>query len=402
MPGAVLPEIPRHVPPSPTTEKLDFADLAIIDLAKFGTPEGKSKLVQDVRNAMSTVGFFYVINHGYTQEQTRRIFDIAEIPFRVSDQEKQKYVAHMKDHGSYQGYKPRQYWHVDAGVRDQIEHYNIHTDVTTKEHPEALRPFLPEIDAFARHNHFNVLLPLLRLLALGLELPEETFTEKHTFGSPVSETWSANSDDEIVSSLRRSPTTNGETDALITSYPRSAEDEEKTKNVWLKGHTGEKVKSPPDTKLNEPSDFGSLTLLWSQPVSALQILVPEGKWKWVKHIDNALVINAGEALEFLSGRFYKGTIHRVRQPPADQQGLTRLGVFLFALFNDDVKLVPLEQSPVLQRVGIVRRTEDNLAPTMGAYRKGRIAAYGQSFLKPGKEKGVEEEQVAGVVVRHYN
>ncbi|KAG6888303.1 hypothetical protein C0995_009302 [Termitomyces sp. Mi166 len=364
MPGTAFPETPRHIPPPPTKEKLDFADLAIIDLAKFGTPEGKAQLVQDVRNAMSTVGFFYVINHGYTQEQTRRIFDIAEIPFNVNDQEKQKYVAKMKENGSYQGYKLRQYWHIDAGIRDQIEHYNFHTNVNAKEHPVALRPFLQEIDAFARYNHFNILLPLLRLLALGLELPEETFVEKHSFGSDLSESW-----------IR-----------MMKYYPRSSEDEEKTKNVWLKGHT----------------DFGSLTLLWSQPVSALQILDPQGKWKWVKHIDNALVVNAGEALEYLSGRFYKGTIHRVHQPPADQRDFTRLGVFYFALFNDDVKLVPLQESPVLQRVGIIRRTEDDRAPSMGTYRKGRIAAYGQTVLKEGKEKGVEEEEVAGVVIRHYN
>ncbi|KAG6824876.1 hypothetical protein H0H92_005561 [Tricholoma furcatifolium] len=364
MPSVILPEIPRHIPPPPTNEKLDWAELAIIDLAKFGSPEGKAELIRDVRNAMMTIGFFYVIDHGYTQEQTRRIFDISEIPFRVSDQEKQKYVAKMKENGSYQGYKPRQYWHIDSGVRDQIEHYNIHTDVNAREHPEALRPFLPEIDAFARHNHFNVLLPLLRLLALGLELPEETFAERHTFGSPSFETW-----------IR-----------MMKYYPRSSEEEVKTKNVWLKGHT----------------DFGSLTLLWSQPISALQILDPEGMWKWVKHIENALVVNAGEALEFLSGRFYKGTIHRVRQPPPDQQNLTRLGVFYFGLFDDDVKLVPLEQSPVLQRVGVIRRTDDSQAPTMGTWRKGRIAAYGQTTLTEAKEKGVEEEHIAGVVVRHYN
>ncbi|KAG6899830.1 hypothetical protein C0993_006424 [Termitomyces sp. T159_Od127] len=364
MPGTHLPETPRHIPPPPTKENLDFADLAIIDLEKFGTPQGKAQLVQDVRNAMSTIGFFYVINHGYTQEQTRRIFDIAEIPFSVSEEEKQKYVGKMKENGSYQGYKPRQYWHIDAGIRDQIEHYNIHTDIHAKEHPEALRPFLPEIDAFARHNHFNVLLPLLRLLALGLELPEETFAEKHSFASDLTDSW-----------IR-----------MMKYWPRSSDDEMKTKNVWLKGHT----------------DFGSLTLLWSQPVSALQILDPQGNWKWVKHIDNALVVNAGEALEFMSGRFYKGTIHRVHQPPVDQRGLTRLGAFYFALFNDDVKLVPLQESPVLQRVGIIRRTPDDRAPFMGPYRKGRIAAYGQSVLKPAKEKGVEEEEVAGVVIRHYN
>ena len=36
-------------------------------------------------------------------------------------------------------------------------------------------------------------------------------------------------------------------------------------------------------------DFGSVTILWSQPVAALQILSKDGRWRWVKHIDNALV-----------------------------------------------------------------------------------------------------------------
>lgn len=36
-------------------------------------------------------------------------------------------------------------------------------------------------------------------------------------------------------------------------------------------------------------DFGTVTILWSQPVAALQIMSPDGKWRWVKHIDNALV-----------------------------------------------------------------------------------------------------------------
>ena len=39
------------------------------------------------------------------------MFDIADIPFaRVSEEEKKIYVARMKETGSYQGYKPRQYW----------------------------------------------------------------------------------------------------------------------------------------------------------------------------------------------------------------------------------------------------------------------------------------------------
>lgn len=48
--------------------------------------------------------------------------------------------------------------------------------------------------------------------------------------------------------------------------PLSASDAQKTNNLYLKGHT----------------DFGTITMLFSQPVAGLQIRVPNGEWKWVK------------------------------------------------------------------------------------------------------------------------
>jgi isopenicillin N synthase-like dioxygenase len=107
-------------------------------------------------------------------------------------------------------------------------------------------------------------------------------------------------------------------------------------------------------------------------------------------------------MEFLSGGYYKAIIHRVVQPPADQRGYTRLGAFYFVIPNDDVKLVPIADSPVLQREGIKRRFEDADAPITEAWRKGRTAAHGRSTLKQGKEKGIEEEYINGVLVKHYS
>ncbi|KAG7440383.1 Clavaminate synthase-like protein [Guyanagaster necrorhizus] len=358
----------HYFPPQVTQEPLDYADLPVIDLSKSPRPD-------DVREAMQTHGFLYVVGHGLSPIANQRIFDIADLPFsNVSDDKKRHYDAAIQQTGSYQGYKLRKYWHVDNGVQDEVEMYNIHRDITKRPHPEALRPYLVEIEKFARHNHLNVLHPILRLLALGLGLQEDAFVNIHGYSS-VSETY-----------VR-----------FMKYYPHSDEDEEKTKSVWLKGHT----------------DTGSITILYSQPVSALQILTPSGEWKWVKHIENALagpspskvilpsmtlkqVINAGDSLEFLSGGAYRSTIHRVVQPPKDQRGYPRLCVFYFCMPDDNVKLLPLVGNKV-------RRFVDADAPTMEDWRKGRTAAYGKSQLKKAEgEERIEEEVINGVVVKHYN
>ncbi|KAJ7455640.1 hypothetical protein B0H11DRAFT_2322421 [Mycena galericulata] len=357
------PSPPSYDAPPPSKENLEYADLAIIDLSKATTAVGRKALAAEVVSAMASHGFFYVINHGYTQEQTTRVFSIANLTFEdVSNEEKKTYTGDSV--AVYEGYKPRQTWKIEDGIQDQIEHYNINRNVRKREHPQVLRPYVREIEAFAHHNHFNVLHPILRLLALGLELPENTLVDQHKFKAV------------------------GETSALSTSFPRSEDEEQRTKQVWLKGHT----------------DIGSVTILWSQPIGGLQILSPDGTWRWVRHMNNALVINAGDVfkLTFLCGGFYPATRHRVVQPPTDQVGLPRLGVFYFSMANDDVKLVPHAESPVLKRVGIQRLCKDEDAPTMEEWRKNRTVAYGSSQLVPGQEKGVEEEIISGVVVKHYN
>ncbi|KAH7909409.1 hypothetical protein BJ138DRAFT_1155324 [Hygrophoropsis aurantiaca] len=362
MPSLTLPECARYVPPPVTQEDLDFADLAIIDLSMAHTAEGRAELYPQLRDALRTNGFVYAINHGYTQAQRDRVFDIADVPFTVVPPDEMKtYSANIEKVGYYAGYKPRQYWKVDTEnqVLDQIDHYGLNRDVRQRPHPQALRPLLPELDAFARHNHFNILHPILRLIALSLELPEDTLVEKHNFD--------------------RAGQSSG-------SYQRTQEEEEKSKNVWLKGHT----------------DIGSITILWSQPVGGLQILSPDGKWRWIRHLDNALVINTGDMMEFFSGGYYKPTIHRVVQPPEDQRTYNRLGVFYFTMPDDDVRLLPCADSPVLQKVGIQRRCPDEEAPMSEVWRRSRTTKYGRTDLKKGAEKNTEEEVIEGIIVKHYN
>ncbi|KAG1733322.1 hypothetical protein EDB19DRAFT_1929108 [Suillus lakei] len=332
MPSLTLPYVPHYIAAPPTKETLEYADLATIDISKADSEEGCAALAIELREALLHHDFSYVTAH---------MFDIADIPFSA------------KQTGSLQGYTSLQYADIDGRVRDQLGQYCINRDVAKRRHSEALRPPLPEIQEFSKHNYFNVLHPILRLIARGLELPEDTLVNKHDYDA-VGET-----------AVR-----------FIKYYPRTEEKESTTKNVWPEGAHG-------------------ITILWSQPVAVLQIQTREGEWRWIRHMENALVVNAGDAMDFLTGGYYKGTIHRVVQPTVDQRNHTRLGAFYFAMPNDDVKLVPMIESPVLQRVGIQRRCEDSEAPTMEHWRKARTMAHGHSKLK-------KEEIIHGVLIKHYN
>lgn len=70
--------------------------------------------------------------------------------------------------------------------------------------------------------------------------------------------------------------------------------------------------------------------------------------------------------------------------------------------DDDVKLLPHENSPVLQKAGVSPLSNTENVPDMEMWRKARTASYGKVALKLGKENGVEEEIISGVVVKHYN
>lgn len=66
--------------------------------------------------------------------------------------------------------------------------------------------------------------------------------------------------------------------------------------LWSLGHT----------------DLGTITLLFRQPVAALQIRDHEtGDWKWAKPLDGSLTVNTCDALSFLTGGYIKSTVHRV-------------------------------------------------------------------------------------------
>jgi isopenicillin N synthase-like dioxygenase len=246
--------------------------------------------------------------------------------------------------------------------------------------PSTLQPYLAETQEFTEFVHKEILYQLLRLFAISLELPYEDFlVDRHRY-EVFDESW-----------MR-----------YMTYYDEFSESEaEQIKNVWLFGH----------------ADFGSLTLLFSQPMSSLQVRQSDGTWKWVKHIPGAIVVNAGEMMEFWTGGYYKATVHQgtsnspfsgkiadisVHEPPRDQRNHTRCGVFYFVVPNDDVKInTLLDESPVLRAAGVKRHFEPGKETTSGHYSRARISKVGKTSVHKGGWEGVTEEVVGGVVTKWY-
>ncbi|KAI8627212.1 2OG-Fe(II) oxygenase superfamily protein [Xylariaceae sp. FL1651] len=309
-PGTTLP---KYQQPAESKYELDWAELATLDLSQFDAPGGKQRLANQLRDAVHQIGFFYVINSGLTQEEVDEQFAIGQELFRLPLEEKMKYMADMAA-GSYNGYRPRGTREQFPGLRDNVEFYNLFklNGRLERTQPAIITDHRAAIERFQRRLVDDITRKLLVLIAIVLELPEDRLAEGHRF------------DDVSDCHLR-----------YMLYHARSAEENAKFGNVYAGGHT----------------DFGTISLLFRQPIAALQIRMADGSWKWVKPYPESITVNIADALQFWSAGYLKSSVHRVVTPPADQAHLDRLGLLYFVRPAHDLELKMLE-SPLLWRMGL--------------------------------------------------
>ncbi|KAL3462017.1 putative 1-aminocyclopropane-1-carboxylate oxidase [Aspergillus heterothallicus] len=353
-----------------TSENLDWADLRTLDLSKFDQPGGKEELAAELTQAIEDVGFFYVKNHGLTKAQVDEQFAIAKSVLSLSNQEKQPYRAALEQ-GDYNGWKPAGIRTLVPGVKDNFEIYNIpkfipeHAD---RKHPEIVKEHWGGIEKFSRHIHDHIVQKLLTVFAVALGLEDEKWlVDKHRYAQ-----------------------TSGDHLRYMKYYARSKEENEKLGGVWLKGH----------------SDMGSLTLLFRQPVAALQVLTKSGEWKYVRPQMDALTVNIADALQFMTNGYLKSSIHRVVAPPKDQAHIDRLGVLYMVRIEDDCDLVPIQESPVLRKHGLIENRivgSDGQPLKAGEWVKQRVIKnLGESTGKEGDNEVNDVEILKGVKVTYYD
>lgn len=162
---------------------------------------------------------------------------------------------------------------------------------------------MDEIEEFCNYLTKSVNRRILTLFSRVLELPDDYLWDNvQSHGSPTGEGYFRH--------------------ALFRPVEQSTR--EKSKGLRMHGHT----------------DFGLTTLLFSVPISCLQIWGADEKWYYVPYKPGALVINIGDTLEIVSGGHFKATRHRVYTPPADQLHEERLSLVLFNSSVGDLRMAP--------------------------------------------------------------
>lgn len=259
--------------------------------------------------------------------QLHRQFGLAQYLYNnISEEDKERLLFHP-DTGVWSGYKhpygfkvrnPSPWWHFPAsflycyiqrhrGPADGIEQFNWYKpdweDINRV--PKCLHPFMDEIEAFSNYLTKSVNRRLLTLFSRVLELPDDYLWDNvQSHGSPTGEGYFRH--------------------ALFR--PVAKETEQASKGLRMHGHT----------------DFGLTTLLFSVPISCLQIWGRDEQWYYVPYRPGALVINIGDTLEIVSGGHFKATRHRVFKPPADQLYEERLSLVLFNSSVGDLRMQPAQ------------------------------------------------------------
>jgi isopenicillin N synthase-like dioxygenase len=254
-----------------------------------------------------------------TQEQIDQQFTLAKHFFELPIAEKEKYEINYAE-ADYNGWR-RPGRSLVASARDNIEIFNIPKfiqDFNGKyDYPDLLKAHIGEIETFQRALHANVVLPLLRLFAIVLQLPDEDYLVKQ-------HTYEKKSEDHF---------------RYMIYHPRKDEEWAAAKNGATGGHT----------------DLGTVTLLFRQPVAGLQILGDDGNWTWVRAQPGTITVNLADTISHLTGGWLKSSVHRVVAPPKDQRELKRTGLLYFARPHNETQLLPITDSPVLEKEGVKPR-----------------------------------------------
>lgn len=302
----------------PTARKLVFSEVPIVDLAPAwrGDAAGRQEVVDAIASAAGTVGFFYVKNHGLSQQDIRDIFQTAMDFHNLPREAKMEVSLTLNNHA--QGYLHGMTKGNDTTIKENLqEAFQIRRPLADDDPdllagkplhgkipwPSAMPDLKPRMMAY--YDKVNDLgYRLLELFELSLEL--EPGTLKASFAKDMN-------------SLR------------LLHYPPQRPDES-GEHLGARGHT----------------DTNAFTILAQDANGGLEVRNRDGEWVAVPPIEGTLVVNVGEVLKVWSDAVFTSAVHRV----INRSGNERYSIPFFMYPSFDAVIQPLIRNP----------DPDNVAP----------------------------------------
>lgn len=257
-----------------------LTQVPIIDVSPLNGVGGLQKVATDLRKACTEYGFFYIHNHGISEQLQQDLETFSHQFFQLDIAEKMQ-IKMALGGKAWRGFFPVK-GELTSGKPDLKEGIYFGSELDeTDERVQAGWPmhgknlFPVQIPAFRETvlTYIETITELGHQLMQGLSLSlglDKAYFNGHFTHDPLT--------------LFR-----------IFHYP-SAEKKPNDANLWGVG---------------EHTDYGVLTILKQDSVGGLQIK-SKGKWLEAPYIPNTFVCNIGDMLERMTGGYYRSTPHRVK------------------------------------------------------------------------------------------
>ncbi|XP_002740221.1 uncharacterized protein LOC100367849 [Saccoglossus kowalevskii] len=254
--------------------------IPVIDFTAYGlqreSPDEEcfQELIDDVHNALKTIGFLYLTNHGIPQELIDNAFKQSSKFFALPSETKNKYARPTNDNHGY----------VEIGREalnpdrpgDYKELFNYLPQKCTLLLKKELPEFSESVMAlFGKCKELSN--RMLEIMARGLEIEDPLlFVKAHAgIGSQVNGT-------------------------LIRS-------------LWYPPIPNDEIK-PNQIRCGEHSDYGSITLLFQDDVGGLQVKSIDGTFVDATPMTGSIVVNIGDLMQRWTSDKLVSTVHRVLIP----------------------------------------------------------------------------------------
>ena len=278
--------------------------LPVIDLSSASSPEDRKAIGKQLVASVETIGFFYVVGHGFDPTLMKNAFDCSREFFSLSEDQKQTIAVNRAQRGWMRKGLTRLEGSASADVKEVFfwgrEVSEDDPDVLQKlplvspnQWPELV---LPNFKANILEYYRAVMAlgsSLLECIAYGLDQNPGVFRDKYT-----------------------KPLGRGQ----LVYYPPISADDLACNSYSAAPHT----------------DFGVLTILLQDSLGGLQARHQTGEWIDVPPIEGSFICNIGDLLERWTNGRLKSTIHRV----LNTSGKDRLSIPVFVDPNSDAWIDP--------------------------------------------------------------